>query len=348
MPGSSPEDQAEPKTVDETVEASSPDVKEVSAESSPAEKPGQKGDMLTAVKAALEPKEDSPDLANPDPKSEAKTADSAKEGEEADDDADDLTEEEESQLHRKTKKRILKLKETVSTLESRLGEYEPEVQQFRQVMGFVRDAGLSVAEVNDGFDVMRSLKQDPRKAYDRLKPVFAQLQQMFGDVLPEDLQQEVNLGRITEDRARELAVHRTTSTLSTQRADNLERQRQTERQQREFDDRRSAAASAVTAWENSKSKADPDWKLKQTRVTELIELDLYKRQKADPNYFPSTEDAVAMANAALEKVNGELKRFAPRRKAVDPAHDVASSRSTAAPTNMLEAAKQGLARARTG
>lgn len=349
MPDSSPDTEIEvtPAVVEQT---SAPvDASEVSAESSPAEQKGQqKGDILSAVKAAMAPKkESSPGSANPG--SEEATAETAaKDGSEAEDDSEDFSEEEKARLSQKAKRRFHKLAGEVTEFRNKVADLEPQAQQFQSMARFVGDAGLSVDEVNRGFDVMRNLKQDPLRAFEQIKPIYEQLAQIVGEVLPADLHQAVNLGQITEAHARELARNRSVAALSQDRVQRVEQQRHRERQQTDVQGRWNSAASATTEWESSKAKSDPDWKLKQGRVIELIELDLLKRQKADPNFIPSTEDAVGMANAALAKVNEEMKQFRPKPKAVNTITDVASSRSTPAPKTMLEAAKQGLARARAG
>lgn len=351
MPVSSP-DVKDATDVEEAVVATNTELgAKDPAESPPAEATSEKGDMLSAVKAALEPKEKSLNSESQDSKPDATAEAAPKEGDKPDEDSDDFTEEELTQLAKlkpKTHKRITKLLDEKKADLREIEDLKPQAQQFQQMARFVQDAGLSVDEVNRGFDAMRNLKQDPLKAYEQIKPIFLQLQQMVGEVLPEDLVQEVSQGRLTEAHARELALARTRTTLATQRVQTFEQQNQQRQEVEAFESRRNAAAGSVSEWERTKSKSDPDWKLKQSRVTELIELDLHRRQKSDPNFFPSSDEAVSMAEAALKKVNEEMKRFNPRPKAVNAVTDVASTRSTAKPANMLEAAKQGLAQARAG
>jgi hypothetical protein len=63
------------------------------------------------------------------------------------------------------------------------------------------------------------------------------------------------------------------------------------------------------------------------------------------NGFPKTpEEAVQIANKALEEVDAEFKRYAPQRREIRPVTDVASTRSTVAPKTALEAAYAGLRR----
>lgn len=345
-PRSSPDnDKTVPDQVDTPVDEVKTDV-ETSAESSATEK-GEKGDMLSAVKAALEPKEKSPASDEPGSKPDAPAADAIKEGEAASE-SDDLSEEDLARLKPKTRKRIETLAAEVKDRDTKLAEISPKAENFEKIQRFVDEAGLSKDDVNQGFDVMRNLKNDPLKAYEQLKPIFAQLQQIAGEVLPPDLQGEVDQGRLTEAHARELTLARSRAAVNGQRIESIETRTRAQREKQEFEQTVDGVASAVTAWEQTTSKGDPDWKLKQPRIQELVELEIMRRQRTQPDYFPSKDEAIAMSKKALTTVEGELKRFAPqRRQMTTPDPDAGSSRSVAAPKNMLEAVKIGLA-ARAG
>lgn len=331
--------------IDTPVDQTKPDA-ETSAESSTTEK-GEKGDMLSAVKAALEPKEKSPASDEPGSKPDAPAADATKDGEAASE-SDDLSEEDLARLKPKTRKRIETLAAEVKDRDTKLAEISPKAENFEKIQRFVDEAGLSKDDVNQGFDVMRNLKNDPLKAYEQLKPIFAQLQQIAGEVLPPDLQGEVDQGRLTEAHARELTLARSKAAVNGQRIESIETRNRAQREKQEFEQTVDGVASAVTAWEQTTSKGDPDWKLKQPRIQELVELEIMRRQRSQPDYFPSKDEAIAMSKKALTTVEGELKRFAPqRRQMTTPDPDAGSSRSVAAPKNMLEAVKIGLA-ARAG
>lgn len=321
------------------------DVKVTSAESSPAEPKSEKVDLLTAVKAALKPPTEK-SLDSKTPGSE--TAEGAETALDKDADkgseTDDLTEEELARLKPKTRKRIENLTAARRERDGRIAELEPKAQQFEKMMTFVQTAKLSTDEVNEGFEVMRLLKHEPLKAWERLKPIFDSLRSMVGEVLPEELQIAVNQGQITEAHARELAITRTKAAVSTAQVQRHEADTREQQQQDAHQKRQVAVQTSVVEWEKSKAGSDPDWKQKQSRVMEIVQLETLRREKADPNFGWTPEEAVKFANEALTKVETEFKRFAPRPKAINPVIDVASTRSEAKPTTALEAAKQGLAR----
>lgn len=349
-PDSSPEKEFEDVKSDKTDATAQEVTKDGQdpAESSPAEDKGAKGDMLSAVKAALEPKaEKTPASDEPGSKSEEDPAkDAKKDGAEAGTESDDLTEDELAQVSKKTRKRIETLVRERTDRDRQIVELQPKAEQFEKITRFVDDAGLSKDEVNQGFAIMADLKTRPDQAYERLKPIMKQLAAMFGEGdLPDDLQQDVNFGRITEARARELVVARSRSTISNE---TLQRTEDQQRQQREAADHKANVddvSNAVSDWERSKEKSDPSWKLKQPRVMELVELEIVRRQRTKPEYFPTKAEALEFSKAALEKVEKEFKSLAPRPKAINASPDAGSTRSTAAPKTMLEAARVGLANA---
>lgn len=350
MPGSSPDDVA--KTAEQTAAegGENKDVKETSAEPSTAEDKakGEKPDILTAVKAALgkSKTEKAPVSEETDPKSgEAKTPDAKKEGEGEDAESDDLTEEELSRLKPKTKKRIDTLLSERAERDQTIEVLRPKAEQMDKLVDWVREADLNSEEVNQLFEIGKRLKSgtisDLRAAYDAITPIYSSLQQALGEALPADLAQRVAQGEISEADARKLTVAQTSSTLAERnatRASELAEQRKQDEVNQTYV---RAVQTAVTEWESSKEKADPDWKLKQPLVTQAIRLAVHEQ-----GYPTTTADAVKIAEAALTDVNKTFGQLAPRKKEVQAVTDVASTPSVAKPKTALEAARLGLAAAR--
>lgn len=345
MPGSSPEqDNTDIETKVDDVETKTTDVQESPAASSPAEDKSDKGDMLSAVKAALKSQTEKP-LASEEPgsKSEADPDKPAeKEGGEAGEESDDLSEEELNRLRPKTRKRIDNLLRDRSERDQRIAALEPKVEQFEKIVSFVEEAGLSKDEVNQGFGVMRDLKRNPERAYATLKPIVDQLAIMVGEALPDDLRQEVQYGRITEAHARELSRARSQSKFSNERLESTERQAAERREREGRLTQVNEASNAVSELERQREKTDPSWKLKQPLVTELMESEVLRRQRKEPGWIPNKTEALEIANLAIKKVEDQFKNLAPKPKAINASPDAGSSRSVSAPKTMLEAAKRGL------
>lgn len=353
MPVSSTEtsaaDTGASKTPAEGDGKTAPDVKDTAAPSTTeapakADKGDKPKDMLTAVKAALSKTEKAPASEDTkDSKSEpAKTDDAKKEGEAAEGDEDDLTDEDLNRLKPKTKKRIDTLLADRAERDQQIGALKPKAEQFDKLVTWVRDADLNTDEVNNLFAIGKDLKSgNLRAAYDRIKPVFDNLQQALGHVLPTDLETRVKQGEISEPDARALATARATAVVAETNAKRTRELDEKRQQDAQSQTHITAVQGAVTEWETSKEKADPDWKLKQPQVTREIKLAILEQ-----GYPKTTADAVKIAEAALAEVDKTFSRLTPKRKEVTPVTDVsASSRAAAAPKTMLEAARRGLAKA---
>lgn len=305
---------------------------------------GEKGTMLDAVKAALKTKaKEEPPPSEPDPKSAAKPGESAKEGDKPGEETDDLTEEELARLKPKTAKRIKDLLVERTGRDQKIASLEPKATQFDRIVSFVQEAGLNPTEVNQLFDIGKNLKSNPRAAYDQIRPVYDQLQRMFGDVLPDDLQGQVSRGLITQAHAKELASTRTNAAVAEQNNAQL-RQRDEQRRTQEATQALVGDVKVkVSEWEASQEKTDPDWKLKQPHIMRAVKVALSELRSP-----PTSAEAVAIAKKAADEINQEFKDLVPRKKEIRPVTNAAATTSTAKPTSLLEAARQGLAKVRAG
>jgi hypothetical protein len=311
MPESSPETVEATETKVDVATTESP--KDAApAESSTAEPKGEKGDMLSAVKAALAPKtEKTPASDEQGSKTDEKSATAAdKEGDEEGDGSDELSEEETQRLRPKTRKRIENLVRGTHDRDRKIAELEPLAEGFTRISNFVKENNLSTDEVNKLFEVGADLKHNPLKALEVLEPIMQQLYRLSGRVLPDDLQVEVNHGRITEQHARELAAARTNAHIARSQTQRVQQRHEESAAEQARNAQTKAIVDATAAWDRSKERSDPDWKLKQPRVTKEIELAVRR------NGFPKTpEEAVQIANKALEEVDAEFKRDAGARSA---------------------------------
>lgn len=300
-------------------------------------------DILDAVLAEGKGgEEESPDSESGQETEEG--ADEAKAGEaEAEEDLPDEVTDEELQAYKpKTRKRI-------ETLLRQRDEYRDlgtvdEIKQWQgahermgQLTSFVENAGLVTEEVNAGFEMMRLMKNDPVKALEALRPYVARLEEITGHALPADLQEEVQAGRITEERARELSQSRSQAQLAREQADRSTQQVEQVTQQTRRAEAARATASAVSEWERQWTASDPDHQAKQGRVMEKIELALSRRrQSGQPD--PSPQEAVEIARGALDAVNAEMKKLLPRKTPIDAPTDESRKATNARPepTSMLD------------
>jgi hypothetical protein len=77
-------------------------------------------------------------------------------------------------------------------------------------------------------------------------------------------------------------------------------------------------ATAITKWESDWKASDPDYSLKQSRVSEAIELELSRAtalaREGKPNNLPrNVEEAVKLANEVKKRVEKEMRAYIPKR-----------------------------------
>ena len=320
------------------------------ADPSAADAQGEKttAEVLEAVLATSAEGEEAP------PDSEASGQETEKEGEpkpagggkpkEGEDDlTDEVTDEELNSYKPKTQRRMRQLLDQRDEARQAIETLKPAAERMQQITEYVEKAGLDSQEVNSGFEIMRLMKQDPVKALEALTPYWQALNQAVGNVLPDELQNEVQEGRISEERARELSQTRSREALA-RKASEEAAQRAAEIQTRQTVEATAhAAQSAVSEWERKWSSNDPDYQAKQARVMEKIELTLARRTR-EGKAMPTAQEAVQLSQAALDAVNAELKPFLGKRQAIDPPVSAGGAATDAhpVPQNTMDAIDMAL------
>jgi hypothetical protein len=326
-------------TTTETEEGAVKEVDANTAESSDADEGAkQPASLLDAVKSALkDPEADAAKTGatGESPNSEAGEKESASTTSEADKKA---AEEEPPPFH--THPRWKKLVQERDTLRSDLeriskenGQQKEVVQRFEGFTNAVKQAGLNADDVNNGFEIMRLMKSDPLKAWEKLQPYVEVLSQFAGEKLPADLQKKVDDGVVDVDVAKELARTRSQTHFASERDKEREQQTTQAEQQRRIDGHVNAVSGAITAWENQWKEHDPDYQKKQPLVADKI-LALMNVE----GYPRSTEAATDLAKRAKEAVEKQLGNLIPKRAEVRTVTGGSSAKSvTKQPGSMREA-----------
>lgn len=237
-------------------------------------------------------------------------------------------------LHPKTQHRI-------RSLVAQTKELTPKAQNWTQLTQWVEQNGLTQQEFEGALELMALLKHNPVEAHKRLQPMLQQTARFVGEALPDDLQEAVDQGRVSEDAARELAARRAQDDFRRQReTEQAARQREQqayEQQQQQVQQAAQAVGAAVTAWEGEWKQTDPDYARKQPLVSQAVSHLIATRGA------PATpEAAVALAKEARERVEEHLRTFLPKPRHQVPPTGGSSARAAAAPSNSLEAAKRAL------
>jgi hypothetical protein len=320
-----PPTENEDQVVETEVEATEPDVN--AAEPSAAEGVETRT-TLDVVQAALGGDEESPAS---DVGIEATDESEDESKDEAKDDLDgDPTEEETSQYTPNAQRRIRQLVDVKNTLQAEVDALKPQAQSLEQITSFMDASDLAPAEVKQGFEIMALMKNEPRKALEVLAPLVQELARIAGYTVPEDMQEKVRQGYVSEADARRIAQAEAETKFVRERTER-DQQRARETQERQAAQARIGdVVKAADDWHERQATNDPDWKLKQDRVNQLVELRV--RQSGYPT---DGKAMVALADSVLKDVNAEIKRLQPKREAKQMVTGNASTRPTPTPTDTL-------------
>lgn len=243
------------------------------------------------------------------------------------------------------KKRIGFLTRKSNEQRDRLKAVEPVVARDRALQGFLETNGVTAAEFQWLMEGVRLVKRDPAKAFEHLSPLFNDLRQHVGEVLPDDLRADVESGAISQARAQELARARNTlaarETVSQQDAERAQR----EEQSQQFATHVAEISGSLNAWESQWKGTDPDYSRLRALVNDKIMLGVQEKIRAKGGAPLTREEALAIANAARKNVKEQLAGMVAAPKAKTVVTGGAPVNAVAEPKNAMEAARRGLARA---
>jgi hypothetical protein len=321
---------------------------ENAAASSTAETEGVKT-IQDAVNDALSETEKSPASVELGKDTSAKKPE---EGADADKPADEPTEDELKQYPQKTQTRIRELVSRSKTAEALVAERTQEVEKLRpqaeqmdQLVGYMRQNQIKPEDLNSSMQITALINTGKyEEALASLSPIINQLFSLTGRTLPPELQQEVETGYITPERAKELHRAKIAATQASEREKAAAERQAAASQKAEADQTIAMYGTAATAWENSKKTSDPDWSMKQPLVQDMVEAEMLRIYQSDPSKLPRDAKGVnAMLDGILAKVEKTIAPFRPAVKAITPVNGrPVSAGTTSKPGNLMEAVDQAL------
>jgi len=188
--------------------------------------------------------------------------------------------------------------------------------------------------VTTGFKVMALMKSDPAAAREALLDQLHMLNQFLGHALPQDLQEQVDEGYVTEDVARELAFRRNNDVRLQQQHQQLTAQQQQQQEQQQVQAVRGQMAQAVASWETQIRQGDPDYAAKEPFVVRELQA-LQTQYRVD-----TPEQAVQLARMAYDNVTKGLRGMVKRpevRQSVAGQRTANSQNAKPEPRNFEEA-----------
>lgn len=172
--------------------------------------------------------------------------------------------------------------------------------------------GVLPEEFSQGLNLTVMSKADPEAFYQKICEIQESFALALGKKLPEDLQDDLDSGLITEERAKELATARVRANAAEKRNENFEQQ--------EIKTARAQNQSLVDQWFSQAAKTDINLDLKIDAITrETVKiLDLEKTDRSNK------AAVLAVLDRAHKTVNA---RFAGARQVVPVQASPASSAS---------------------
>lgn len=252
----------------------------------------------------------------------------------------------------KTQTRIRSLVERSKAAEALVAErtsevekLKPQAEQMDQLVGYMREHQIKPDDLNGSLQITALINTGKyEEALTALGPIINQLLSLTGRTLPPELQQDVETGYITPERAAELQRARLAASQASEREKQSQERQAAERQQAEGRQITALYGSTATAWENSKKTSDPDWSMKQPLVMEMVEAEMLRMNATDPKSLPRDAKSVNdMLDRILAKVEKTVSQFRPAPKAITPMNGrPVSAGSNAKPVNLMDAVNQAL------
>jgi len=183
-----------------------------------------------------------------------------------------------------------------------------EMNQTLQGLAQAKAEGITQQEVQQAVTFLKQIKTDPSAALATLKPVWDGLQIYRGEVIPPELQAEVDRGILTAERAKELVQLRAQTTFK-------EKRREIEAQQREEQTRKqfvNETYRSLTGWEQQRREKDPDFVPKSKVEDEDGKYEWFVakfKTMLDVTPPKTTQDVVAMAERAYTSVDKAMSKI---------------------------------------
>ena len=232
--------------------------------------------------------------------------------------------------HKTAEQRIPELLGEVKSL-------KPKAQNWDRLQSWVTSTGMSHEEFTQAITIASLMRSDPHKAYELLAPTLEFLREQVGEVLPADLQQEVEDGQITAARAREIASRRNAEANLRRSLDERDQYAIQANEQMRVQGAITAIQQAASDWERAQSTSDPDWSKKASFVADKVAYLI-----ATEGAATTPEEAVKQAARAKEMVDKALKATMPPPKPRTSTTGGAAVQTTGQPKSSLEAARLAL------
>lgn len=205
----------------------------------------------------------------------------------------------------------------VAELDTKVKELEPQAKSWDYHTKFMDQYGIPQQEVDQMMSFLALVRTNPAQAREVLKPMWEQLTSVDPNTLPQELQDAVKAGDMTEDYARRLWKAEATGKSSAV-AGKFSAQKQLRDEQKTRDD-------AISSWDALKRKTDPDFAPKVKGAKNGLWEEVSKGYTYLKVIHPPR--TVAEELGLLEQAYTEAKEYvASLRSPIRPSRTIASSK----------------------
>lgn len=187
--------------------------------------------------------------------------------------------------------------------------YKTDATRYQSLQTYLTQNEVPQEDAATAIKFAAMWRNDPEKLLVELDRMRHEIGTKLGKVLPKDLQDEVDQGLITEERASELAREKGRVAIQTEQIQRSQERSQAQQQTEEFNFR----VKLTENWAGQLSKTDPDLQRKFPMITERLNFLL--RTEGDPKDAQAAWDRL---NRAYTDVNARLKSFVPPKPATNP------------------------------
>jgi hypothetical protein len=171
---------------------------------------------------------------------------------------------------------------------------ERDAHSYQNIQRFMDEKGLSAEEASEALIIGAMAKTDPRGAWDRIKPWVQSILVAAGEVLPQSLQERVQVGELSQEAALELSRAQATA-QSMEAAQSFQQQL---KEKRQLEARTVEIRNSAIDWESDRRIKDPNFEAKFEHIQAQIAL-LQRRDGV-----PSDPEGVrAQLSEAYKRVN---------------------------------------------
>jgi hypothetical protein len=147
-----------------------------------------------------------------------------------------------------------------------LKEARTDAQRYKNVETFIDNLGLSADEAASTLKIGGLIKTDPVAAWKELLPIVQKVAIAAGEMLPDDLKQQVAEGKMPREAA--IEISRSRAALATTNARTEWQQQRSQEQQAV--QARQANLDAVSTWESERRARDPNFDAKMPALQKEV------------------------------------------------------------------------------